>query len=723
MKKNNLLSIIKKYKMHSFYSQLVLMIVTLTTFLSIICVIILCYLRNNMIEQEQKIQEITLSSTIEHFDEILSNAHQSIYTIGSNYVMTDLYDYQRNIESYAENKNIEDLISKLYLVYHSTETINNIFIFHIKNEFIVDQNGITDKSVYFKNKFGENAEFWEELAIKQHKFTLQISQDRKSLYILNSIYYKSKPIATVFIDCSISYLQEQENFHQFTKNRIICLTDIENNIIGYLSEKQDDELVYEAISNGNVNGYLMLKAVSSAGEINFITLTPLHIVTEKSTILFAISLSLFVITTFLGIFISLCIANRICQPLYHAMELIETAGTRNDFNEFAIIEHNVSTILKHNQAMTVAISRSIPIVLETIFRRLIMEVGSAKDFEEILDLLSIEIRDGYYMSAVIYTHNKNEDMQKYISNLFEENVVSLFQRHKNEYVLILFLQTEKSREIILEQCEKLLKCTNAIIALGKMYDNLYSIENSYNDALRVLDNRNANISETEVFDAYCDYEYISYVLPDNLENILYNYILSGNCSLVIEFINQSLQKNLEIGISFKEYLQLIHVYESYLMRMYENMDSVAQAKIQLTLYNGTNFSMQSAEKRIKVMLENYLQVTEFYHANMQDKILLQILKYIDCNMSKDIGLDDIAAELNLTSNYLTKYFKNKTGMNFKTFLTTKRMEKAKELLTETNMLIKDISEKCGYNSSKQFIVNFTKMTGISPTEYRKHYKP
>ncbi len=75
--------------------------------------------------------------------------------------------------------------------------------------------------------------------------------------------------------------------------------------------------------------------------------------------------------------------------------------------------------------------------------------------------------------------------------------------------------------------------------------------------------------------------------------------------------------------------------------------------------------------------------------------------------------------MNLTPNYITKYFKSKSGINFKNFLTMKRLERAKQLLVETDLTVKDIAERCGYNSSKQLIVNFTKDTGLSPTEYRK----
>ncbi|MBO5069293.1 MAG: helix-turn-helix domain-containing protein [Roseburia sp.] len=714
---------IKKYKLRSVYSQLVVMVVALTTVLAVISVIILCFLRNNMIEREKKVQEVNLEYTIEQLDEVIRSTYQAIYSIiGSSEVIDGLFDYDRDIASYAENKDIIDIISRLYLVYHSDENVKNVFIIQGKLGVVIDQNGITDKSIYFKNNFGDAVEFWEELAEQRHKFTLRMSEDSSSLYVLHSMYYANKRFATLCMELDMNKLHDRETFHEFVKNRIVCLTDTEENIVGYLSESRDDALINEAIHEDSVKGYVVLSGSTSAKELKVIALTPVKVITGESTVLFAVSLVVFAVAIILGITAAICIAGRIYRPLLRAVELIELAGNRGGDDEFEIIEHNVNAILEHNRAMTAVVKRSTPVVLETMFRRLIMEVDSDKDFEEMLDMMSIEVRDGYYMAVVVYDDNESENMEEAIDGLFADDVVSLFKRHKGEYVLMLYLQQEASRDMVLERCKKLLEQTDAIIAVGKAYKNVYSIGKSYNDALQILDSRKVGLSETEVFDAECDCEYVGYELPGDTESVLYNYIISGNCPLVIETINQSLRKNLERGISFKEYLQLISVYELYLMRVYENIDASAQERNELAVYSGTTFRMRTVEKRVECMLENYRKVTEFYDKKMHTEVMEQILKYIEDNMERDIGLDDVAAAVNLTPNYITKYFKNKSGMNFKTCLTMKRMEKAKELLMETEMTVKEIAEKCGYNSSKQLIVNFTKMTGIAPTEYRKCHK-
>ena len=718
-----LLHNLKKYRLRSVYSQLIVMVVILTVVLSVISVTILCFLRNNMIEREKETQKVNLEYTIEQLDEVIHNAYQAVYSIiGNSYVINGLIDYDRDIESYADNKEITDIISRLYMIYQSDENIRNIFIIQEKYDFVMDQKGITDKSLYFRNYFGEEAGFWDELTGERHDFTLRMSKDSSSLYVLHSMYSGNKKFALLCMELDMDQLRNSETFHEFVKNRIVCITDAEENIIGYLSESRNDALVYDAIKNTCVKEYLFLDGSTSTEELNIIALTPMQMVTGEITILFVISFVVFAVAIILGITVAICIANHIYQPLYHAVELIEIAGNRSGDDEFETIEHNVSAIIEHNQAMTAVVARSTPIVLEVMFRRLITEVDSNKDFEEMLDILSIEVRDGCYLAVAIYTEQKSDDMEEKINGLFYDSVVSLFKRGKDEYALILRLQRDVSRDMVLERCKKLQELTGAVIGVGRTYQNVYSIGKSYNDALQILENRKTSFSEMDIFDAERDCEYVCYELPSDTESVLYNHIISGNSRLVIETINQSLKKNQERGISFREYLKLVSVYELYLMRVYENMDVSARGCIELEAFSGTSFCVRAVEKRVETMLENYLKVTGFYSRSMHTETMERILKYIEDNMERDIGLEDVAAAVNLTSNYITKYFKNKTGINFKTCLTMKRMERAKELLTETEMTVKEIAIRCGYNSSKQLIANFTKVTGIAPTEYRKCHK-
>ena len=721
MRPHKILYMVKKHRLRSVYSQLIAMIAALTLVFAILTITLLNVFRSSMVERATRMQEASLASVVEQLDDVVRNSYQAIYAvIGSTDVVDRILNYDRSIETYTEYQEIKEVISRLYMVKNSDLNVRNLFIIQRKYDFIIDPSGITDKAVYFRNHLKRELDFWEELAEKRHRFTLQISEDGSSLYVLHSMYAGGGEwFATLCMELDLNGLYDRESFREFRQDRIICVTDGDGGIVGYLSENRDDGLVEEAIQKGKVPGQLVLCGSTSGKELNIVSLIPMGQVMGDITGLFGICLLVFAVVMLLGILIAFRIANHIYRPLYHAMELIEAAGHQDGNDEIEILEHNVNTILRHNQDVTTAIARSAPIMLETMFQRIIMDVDSSENFEEMVDILPIEVRGGCYLTVVILEETALPDMDRRINDVFGGDIVSVFKRHKDEYVLILYQQQENFREEVRERCEALLRQTDVLIGVGKTYPDIYGIGRSYHDALRALDNRRADAEEAVVWDAEAMGESARYRIPSNAESVLYNYLVSGNSGLVRETIAQSLEKNRKSGIGFKEYLQLIGVYEEYLARVYETMDPSAAKGIPLLAYEGPSYTMAGVEKRVEVLLENYGRVAEFYRVNSHTDTVEEIMAYIEENLDRDIGLEDVAAAVNLTPNYITKYFKSKSGINFKNFLTMKRLERAKELLVETDLTVKDIAERCGYNSSKQLIVNFTKDTGLSPTEYRR----
>lgn len=96
-----------------------------------------------------------------------------------------------------------------------------------------------------------------------------------------------------------------------------------------------------------------------------------------------------------------------------------------------------------------------------------------------------------------------------------------------------------------------------------------------------------------------------------------------------------------------------------------------------------------------------------------------IIKYIEQNYDKPIGLKQLASDLAISTSYLSSLLKKKLGVSFNTYVTNLRMEKAKELLLKgSKYTIKDIAYKVGYDSEQAFIRNFKRVFGRTPSEYR-----
>jgi len=95
--------------------------------------------------------------------------------------------------------------------------------------------------------------------------------------------------------------------------------------------------------------------------------------------------------------------------------------------------------------------------------------------------------------------------------------------------------------------------------------------------------------------------------------------------------------------------------------------------------------------------------------------------YIEKNYTKNIGLEEVSREVGLSSSYLSSIFGKQTGKNFTEYLTEYRIAKAKELLKNTNLNVKEIAYSLNFTDYRYFSKLFKKMEGLKPTEYRKMY--
>ena len=96
-------------------------------------------------------------------------------------------------------------------------------------------------------------------------------------------------------------------------------------------------------------------------------------------------------------------------------------------------------------------------------------------------------------------------------------------------------------------------------------------------------------------------------------------------------------------------------------------------------------------------------------------------QYIKKQYKKSITLEIVSEYIGFNATYFSSLFKKETGITFSEYLTSVRMEKAKELLKETNMSVSSICEEVGYNDYKNFTKGFNKYTNLKPNEYRKIY--
>jgi AraC-like DNA-binding protein len=103
----------------------------------------------------------------------------------------------------------------------------------------------------------------------------------------------------------------------------------------------------------------------------------------------------------------------------------------------------------------------------------------------------------------------------------------------------------------------------------------------------------------------------------------------------------------------------------------------------------------------------------------QKELVYLAKEYILNHYERDIGLKDICGYVFLSPSYFARIFKKETGQSPISFLIHTRIERAKELLAESEDKASDIALSVGFSNQQRFNETFKKLTGMTPLEYRK----
>ena len=285
----------------------------------------------------------------------------------------------------------------------------------------------------------------------------------------------------------------------------------------------------------------------------------------------------------------------------------------------------------------------------------------------------------------------------------------------------------KSRAI--ELAEQIIRRTEHIfkdicIGIGNYYTDLTDAKKSYREAIKALRHINKNCINEELSSR------IAHISDDvnkvELENDTYENLFE-----IYVYDRMKLDDVMQAREGFEE------IYE----RMIKDPDmdylSIKNAMLGFIVglskkwysYTGDYYNVMSSilnandEEDLFACASSYLNEVLSKIANdtqnKEKNIVKKAEDFIEKNYTEDITLDDIAREVNLSPNYFSRIYKECTGVNFTDRLLGFRMEKAKQILKDTDYSIKDVAYMVGYVDPNYFTKLFKKYTGITSREYRK----
>ena len=388
-------------------------------------------------------------------------------------------------------------------------------------------------------------------------------------------------------------------------------------------------------------------------------------------------------------------------------------------------------------------------------------VGGSMDMMEVYkraEKLGLDIVAEAY-NVLIFTMNCDEDFSgqrdeyssweaeslELLENFFAgHSSAMLFRSNIFSYGVLLKGQRETIEEntrACVDEIRKIMSRQDGrrewFLAVGQSVERLSQIQKSYHTASRAFSQRylyDENIlyydemetmehpggqAETED-NAYLQKVDVNALNPAILQKFLSNGLQEETENFVKDYFYAIGQEPME-SLVFRNYVILNVRFSviSFIKGLGCDTNEMESADTEEVLAeSGKN--MESAIAYAKKMISQAIEIRDQNSGNKNRSILKTAVDFIDSHyMDEEISLNTVANIANVSSNHFSALFSQNMGQTFIEYLTSLRMNKAKELLRCTGMRSSEIAGEIGYKDAHYFSYLFKKTQGMTPSDYRK----
>lgn len=435
-----------------------------------------------------------------------------------------------------------------------------------------------------------------------------------------------------------------------------------------------------------------------------------------------IYLSVFTLCFLLGSALIILFSKRNVQPIIElGNELHEAVEAQNHLQEMV-----------DNQR---------PIICKSYVRQLLSGmVTSEAELSYIKDYLGLTDPSLYYNGLYIVAYNNTNDSDTFVNESmtteeFNQTVLEALQNYfglplycfhpaDRAYGILLSCLERDEKVFIFKVHETIVSLHNYLLdtygiwlfaGIGKNTPYLMNVWESYQQATDAA----SYISKNYFF---FPYEFIKkdsnvFYYPAEISTKLIHFITTGNTPQVLELFNLIHQENIEersLPINILKFL-LSDIRNTLLKARFALPSTVPAEKTQLL---DERFNQHVT---FKLCEDIALTLCELFNTKTEDtNLIATIEKYIESNyMDPSMGLNKISDEFQISESYFSHLFKEKTGVNFSTYLENIRMNEAVRLIKETDISLNELYISVGYNNANTFRRAFKKTYGVTPSSMRE----
>lgn len=358
------------------------------------------------------------------------------------------------------------------------------------------------------------------------------------------------------------------------------------------------------------------------------------------------------------------------------------------------------------------------VAVDSVWRELLEPTGMSQvQLDKMIQTAGLGQFHGQVACVVIRCTGLQRDSVHLVCLNNLPNVIGHLFLYENEYVMIISVPCDSGNLRNLRVELQNHGAENLFVICGEYVGSISELSTSYKDARLKLAMFFALKAESP--ESQQEYELSSVELSEEAEScmrdIKVSILYNG------KRLSDRLEKYYEL-ISVQDNPKATAVLEGKLLYMLSEM---ASEKDRMSSFEGLIvhfFSIRTAEQRkqfIRTFIRNNIEIDETVLTS-PELIAQNAKKYIDENFSdRDLTVGAIADNYHITGAYLSRLFKQYFDVTCISYVTQVRIDFAKRCLTNTDMRVSDISVKAGYANVYYFSIQFKKIVGMTPGEYRK----
>lgn len=279
---------------------------------------------------------------------------------------------------------------------------------------------------------------------------------------------------------------------------------------------------------------------------------------------------------------------------------------------------------------------------------------------------------------------------------------------------------KEQQDKCIEYCNEIIKKYPCKIGVSDIFDNISSLDTTMRQAYSRIslsfysEREKIFAQQTTILKRPTNGEKLKVKLSKELINQNYLEVIN-----IKNQIKQEIEQEKPIDI---EYVKEVYIFiiTSIMHVTNENIELIEEdfARINSRIIESNSFV------EINKVLEEAFQIfNDKYNKDMSNcsYAIRSAIKYMNENYSKSINLSDVAKHVGLSSEYLSRLFKEETGIKFIVYLNNIRLKQAVKMLQTSNLKVYEIAEKVGYANLSYFSTVFKKSFGINPFDYKNKF--